>query len=329
MSDTPTFYLLYGDDDLAIEEQVKAMRASMGDGPNADMNISEYDGEAVSVAKVLNDVRSYPFLADKRLVIVKGMVNALMRTNAGKEDLERLIADVPTLPAHARLVLVEREKLRSDLRIVKTARDKGFCREYAVPENTSDWIRQRVKSEYGAQIDPAAAEALASVTGNDLRRADNEIIKLITYVDGERPISEADVALLTPYVADASVFDMVDALAEGNGRTALSLMNTVLEQEPGDPGFRLFSMIARQFRLLMLVREHLDSGGSAKNTDIARILKIHPFPAGKLAVQSRRFSLAQLEKIYRTLQQNDVDMKTGRIEPRLALELLVASLGKK
>ena len=329
MTDTPSFYLFYGDDDIAIENAVKQLRSSMGDGPNAEMNISEYEGEEVSVAKVLNDVRSFPFLADKRLVIVKGFVAALQRNAAGKSDLEDLLVAVPDLPAHARLVLVEREDLRSNAKIVKTAQEHGYCKQFSAPKDTTQWIRQRAESEYQAQIEPAAAVALASVTGSDLRRADNELVKLVSYVDGERPITEADVALLTPYVAEANVFDMVDAIATGNGRVAISLMHSVLEQDPSDPGFRLYSLIVRQFRLLLLVREHLESGGSANNNDIARALGIHPYPAGKLAVQSRRFDVAQLEAIFRRLQRYDQDMKTGKITPRLALELLVASLGQE
>src|SRR5690606_37039672 len=114
----------------------------------------------------------------------------------------------------------------------------------------------------------------------------------------------------------------------GNGKTALSLMNQVLDQDLSDPGFRLFTLIARQFRLLLLAREHLDNGGSSDKNAIASILKIHPYPGGKVAVQSRRFDLDQLENIYRRIQQYDVDVKTGKIHIRFALELLVASLGK-
>jgi DNA polymerase III subunit delta len=328
MTNTPNFYLLYGNDDMSLEDALKQLRASMGSGTEAEMNTSEYDGEEVSVPKILNDVRSYPFLSDKRLVIVKGLVSHLMKNQAGKDQLETLLDAVPTLPPHARLVLVERENLKSNLRVVKLAQDKGYCKQFTAPEDISDWIKKRAKSDYQAEIEMQAAHALASVTGNDLRRADNELVKLVSYVDGERPITEQDVALLTPYVAEASVFDMVDALAVGNGRTALSMMNQVLDADPSDPGFRLFSLITRQFRLLLLTREHLDNGGSADKNVLAGVLGIHSYPASKVATQSRRFTLVQLETIYRRVQQYDVEMKTGRIQPRLALELLVASLAK-
>lgn len=323
-----SFYLLYGDDDMSLEIALKELRSMMGSGTEAEMNTSEYDGEEVSVPKILNDVRSFPFLSDKRLVIVKGLVTALMKNQTGKDQLETLLDAVPNLPAHARLVLVERENLKSNLRVVKLAQDKGYCKQFTAPEDISDWIKKRAKSEYQAEIDMQAARALSSVTGSDLRRADNELVKLVSYVDGERAINEQDVALLTPYVAEASVFDMVDALAVGNGKIALTLMNQVLDADPSDPGFRLFALITRQFRLLLLAREHLDSGGSASEKVVAGVLGIHPYPAGKVATQSRRFNLPQLETIYRRLQQYDVEMKTGKVEPRLALELLVASLAK-
>ena len=326
MTDSPTFYLFHGDDSMAIDDAIAQLRSSMGDDANAAMNISEYEGEAVALAKVLNDVRSYPFLADKRLVIVKGLVAHLMRTASGKDEIDTLIEAIPNLPPHARLVLVEREKLRSNLKIVKSAQEHGYCREYTVPKDATGWILARVKETYQAEIDLPAAQALASVVGSDLRAADNELVKLVSYVDGERPISEADVALLTPYVAEANVFDLVDALATGNGKQAVSLMNQVLEQDPGDPGFRLFSLITRQFRLLLLVRSHLDSGGSSNPNEIAKVLGIHPYPAGKLAVQSRRFDSSQLQRIYRRVQQYDLEMKTGKVKPRLALELLAISL---
>lgn len=328
MANSPNFYLFHGDDDMSLGDAVAQIRASMGDGPNAEMNISEYDGEVTDVAKIINDVKSFPFLADKRLVIVKGFVTASMKTASGKKQLDRLMEAIPELPSHARLVLVERDNLKSNLKIVKLAQSDGYLRQFTAPKDTTQWIIKRAKDEYGAEIDSRAAVALASVTGADLRRADNELVKLVSYVNDERAITEEDVALLTPYVAEANVFDMVDALATGNGKVALSLMNQVLDQDPSDPGFRLFALITRQFRLLLLTREHINNGGSPDKNTLAKVLGIHPYPASKLAVQSRRFDVPQLDSIYRRVQQYDVDMKTGRIKPRLALELLVASLGQ-
>lgn len=69
---SPTFYLFYGNDEIALDEAVKRLRAGMDDGPEADLNISEYDGESASVPEIVNAARSMPFLADKRLILVRG-----------------------------------------------------------------------------------------------------------------------------------------------------------------------------------------------------------------------------------------------------------------
>jgi DNA polymerase-3 subunit delta len=329
----PHFYILHGDDDMARDEALARMRASMGEGIEAQMNISVYDGASASVPEVINAVCSFPFLADRRMVVVRGMLAHLGRKGAGetgKKGLERLAAELPTLPDTARLVFVEEELLGASHRLVQLASDPaahGYVKSFERPKDATQWIIQRARKEYNAEMQPQAAMALASVTGSDLRRADQELYKLAAYTEATRPITEADVALLTPYVAEASIFDMVDALATQNGRTALRLMHTALDQDPRDDGFGLFSMIVRQFRHLLLAREFLGSGGSPKA--LAGLLGIHPYPADKVARQSRAFTLEQLEAIFRRLQQYDQEMKTGRIAPRLALDLLVTSLSKK
>ncbi len=323
----PTFYLLHGDDDLRIEEEAERLRREFSDSPNANLNTAVFDGAQAEVGDILGAALAFPFLADIRLVMVKGLLAHLTRKGAGatgKKALEDLAEQLPQLPAWARLLLIERQKLDERNKVVRLARsdEHGLEKLYVVPRDTTTWILQRAQNTYAAQIEPRAAAALASVTQADLRAADNELFKLILYVDGARPISEADVALLTPYVAETSMFAMVDAIAEGRTQTAMASIRRLLEQQE-DP-FSIFGMIVRQFRLLLLAKEHLVSGGYPK--ELAGVLGIHPYPAEKVARQSRSFTLARLETIYRAVQDYDLRIKTGRIDPLLALELLVAGL---
>lgn len=325
---TPTYYIFHGDDDLRIEEEVTKMRARMGDTPNADLNTSEFDGESAEAAEVLGAAMAYPFLADKRLVIVKGMLSWIVRKGAGetgKKAAERLARDLPTLPEWARVVFWEREKLADTHTVVKAAREdgNGFEKSFDVPKDTTQWILKRAQDQYNAPIELQAAAALASVTGGDLRRADNELLKLVAFVNGERPIRESDVELLTPYVAEATVFQLTDALAEGRGGAALQALSRLYDQQ--EEPLNIYGMIVRQFRLLLLTKEHLTSGGYT-NT-LADVIGVRSsYAADKFAKQSRAFDLMQLEKIFRTLHDYDVRMKTGQIAPKLALELLIGSL---
>ncbi len=360
MSASPTFYILHGDDSIGRADALARMREAMGE--DGDLNRSEFDGSQTSVPEVLAAVKSLPFLAQKRLVIVHGLLSRLSsrkmpreakaERGAGRLELARLIDELPTLPAFSRLVFYEMEPLNESSKLLKAARklDNGYIREYSAPRSLVGWLRERAQA-YQAEIDPRAAQAISNLLSYDkhsqdarskntarrragrqarslaLLAADNELHKLICYVDEARAISEADVAALTPYVPEADVFDMVDALANGNGGRALELINQSLHEDPRDPGFGLFMLIVRQFRLLSMTRDHLDRGG-APGEALAKALGLHPFAASKLPAQARRFSAAQLDAILKRLQRYDQDMKTGRIEPRLALDLLVTSLAR-
>lgn len=332
MAPTITFYILHGTDEMRREQEVNKLRALMGGTPDGEMNISTFDGEVASPDEVLNAVASYPFLADKRLVIVKDLIAVLTRKGAGetgKRGVELLSRELPALPDWSRLVLVERVELSASNPLIKLARDSanGYEKAFTVPKDTSNWIMARAREAYEAEIDPRAAHALATVTGADLRAAENEIIKLVSYTGGERPITEADVALLTPYVAEANIFNMVDAIASGQGEAALRLMHQIIDANPRDGAFGLYGMIIRQFRLLLIAKEHLMLSNNRAGLAEALGTK-SSFVVDKTADQSRRFTLEQLEAIYHMLAETDLKIKTGRIDPVLALDLLVAGIAR-
>ena len=319
---TPTFYILHGDDLFGLEEEVAAMRQRMGDPSTAELNTSSFDGKSATIADVFNSVSALPFLSDRRLTIVDGWLS-ILNNNSGRDVLDRILAQLPDLPDWARLVFVERALLKDNHPVLKLARSdpRGYVRTFGRPQNPRAWIARRAE-HYGADIAPDAVEALSGLLGDNLIALDNELFKLAAYVGEGRPITADDVAALTTYIPEEKVFDMVDALGQRDGRTAARLLQRLLmDAEP----LSLFAMIVRQFRLLIQVKEHFESGGG-RGTALAQAVHIHSFVAQKLEGQSRNFSLADLETIYRRLLDYDRDIKTGKIDPELALDLLVAAL---
>lgn len=184
------------------------------------------------------------------------------------------------------------------------------------------WIQKRVQRE-GGQISPQAASALANQVGNDTRMASNEIIKLLTYVNFERPVELEDVDLLTAQMGQADIFEMVDAMGSGNGRLASRDLHILLDQQ--EP-IQIFGMVVRQFRLLLQVREALDEG--IHSQALAGELHLHPFVAEKLAGQARRFTLERLEDIYHRLLKMDEESKSGGAPLDVSMDTLIAALSR-
>ena len=324
MATAPTVIILHGEDSLRQKKQLERFRKQMGADETAALNIHEFDGETSSVSEILAAAMSLPFLAERRLVIVRRLLRQLAQGGGAKKALDQLLTALPNLPSFTRLVFVEDGELKATHPIIRFAQasETAHIQHNPVARDLSGWLQRRARSEYDAEIEPAAARALATVIGKDLRRADNELHKLVSYTDGQRHITEADVALMTPYVAPANIFHMVDALATGKGHAAMRKLQELLAERERDP-IMLFGMIIRQFRLLVLAKEHLESGADG---DMAKALRVHPFVAQKLREQARRYSLSQLESIYRHLHERDIAIKTGELGATLALQMLVSEL---
>jgi DNA polymerase-3 subunit delta len=327
----PTFYVFHGADEFTLAETLANFKRRLGPPDTVDLNTTYLDGKRLTLAELRHAGDAIPFLAEKRLVIVEGLLTRLASREdrelavTQKEYLAALANYLLQLPDTTRLVFVEGKPLPAKHPILELAQDEacGYVKQFDSPKDEAlpGWIRKRVQKHVG-EIEPQAAQQLANVVGSDLRLLDQEIVKLVTYTNAQRPIAQADVDAVVPYAQAAIVFDMVDALGRRDGRTASQTLHRLLDA--GEHPMGLLAMVVRQFRLLIQVKE-LRSGG-ATSRDVAQALGLHPFPAGKLYNQANHFTAEQLEAVYRHLLDTDVDIKTGKIEPEVALDLLVAGL---
>jgi len=318
----PTFYIFHGTDEFTRAETLADFRRRLGPPDTVDLNTTFFEGKSLTLGELRHACDAIPFLAEKRLVIVTGM---LARIAAQKKLVADLADYLPRLPGTTRLVFVESKSLPANHPIVKLAQqeERGYVKKFSPPDAKAlpRWVEERAR-KHGGEIESQAAHQLAAVIGADLRLLDQEIIKLATYTNAERPITKQDVDDMSPYAQTAIVFDMVDALGLRDGRSAAQTLHSLLDA--GEHPLGLLAMVARQFRLLIQVKELKAQG--VNTPAIAKTLKLHPFPTGKLCNQATYFTRAQLEAVYRHLLDTDVAIKSGKIEAELALDLLVAGL---
>ncbi|HIE38040.1 MAG TPA: DNA polymerase III subunit delta [Anaerolineales bacterium] len=323
----PTFYVLHGSDEFTRAERVAEFRQRLGPPETADLNTTWLDGRAVTLGDLRHACEAVPFLADRRLVLVTGLLTRLGKGKGQGERafLEELLDLLPRLPETTRLVFIEEGPLPDSHPVLRLAREheRGYARRFEppAPKALPQWIVRRVQ-KYRGRIEPPAAARLAQAVGSDLRLLDQEIRKLITYVGPEGAITTADISRLVPYVQQAVVFDLVDALGRRDGRVAVSTLQRLLDD--GESPMGILAMIVRQFRLLIQVKELSQAGENPAS--IARTLRLHPFPARKLYTQAANFTAAQLERIYRHLLETDLQIKSGNLAVEVALDLLVAGL---
>jgi len=80
------FYVLHGEDEFSRSEVLAEMKAKMGDPAMADLNTTFLEGRKVTLAELMHTCDTVPFLADRRLVIVEGLLTRLQGRGKGKAD---------------------------------------------------------------------------------------------------------------------------------------------------------------------------------------------------------------------------------------------------
>ena len=319
----PHLYFLFGNDEFAITRKLKEFESDFTDPTSADMNTARLDGRSMDENDLNNAVNAMPFLAKRRLVLLQNPSSKYNNPSARKKFLEFL----EKAPDTTRLVMYESVEPKEAEKhwIIKWAQKDSKriqTKAFMLPrlKDMTGWIVNETKNQQG-KIDPRAAEMLKDMVGVDTRQAGMEIAKLLAYVNWARPVTAQDVEAVCIVTSQQSVFDFVDALANGNGKSAQHLLHRLLESEDE---FSLWGMVVRQFRLLLQAREILDARGN--QNDVARALGVHPFVAEKTTRQAARFSIESLEYIYHKLLSIDEGVKTSQITLNLAMDMLVAEL---
>ncbi len=326
-NEPPVVYLLHGEDEFAIAQFVAELKAKLGDSSVVELNFTHLDGRSITYNELVNATSAMPFIAKRRLVVLTHPLVYVKRTAAQK----RFVDYLEKIPPTTALVLIEYHELTDERdrrkgkihwleEWAKDAGDRVYLRGFGQPKGPAmaRWIQDRAK-DYGGQFDYRAAVMLAGLVGVDTRLADQEIQKLLMYVNYQRPVETDDFEHLTAYALEGDIFALVDALGTRNGKVASAMLHRLLDEQ--DP-LMIFGMVVRQFRLLLLSREILDLGGN--EAEVTKRLQIHPYVAKKVTAQAGGFTLPALESVYHTLLDLDEAIKTGKMDASLSLDVFIA-----
>jgi len=325
MPESPSIILLHGNDEFAISRHIEKLCANLGDPSSAGMNISRFDGRLGLDFEALNTaVNAAPFLASHRVMVLVNPISAFASPEARKRFIEFLDKAQPATT----IALAEYNELKRDhwlLKWVSQAGPRATAHVYNMPKRWEmpRWIESETK-KLGGKIEPDAAARLSEMVGEDTRIASQELNKLLTYVNFARPVTLLDVDRVSIVSAQGNVFELVDALGQGDGKKAQHVLHQLLEEEEA---FELWGMVIRQFRLLLQARELLDASASIQ--EVQKALNLHEFVAQKVTSQAKRFSLSALESIYHKLLEIDEGAKTSQVPLDLALDIFVGELTKK
>lgn len=324
-------YILSGPDDFSLNQSLVEIKKGLGDQGNLAANTTVLDGQQVASDQLTAVCSAVPFLAEKRLVIINGLLEHFEARSSRRkkaasptsqqDEAKALSACMGQIPESTVVVLIE-GKIANDNPLFKELVKKATLKTFPLLKEPqlSQWVRQRVAKE-GGTISPQAVDSLVRHVGSNLWTMASEINKLVLFAAGRR-IEEEDIKRIVSHAQQASIFTVVDAIVENKTELAQRSLEQLL-QGGATPSYVLF-MLARQVQFIVRVRE-LKSKGKPE-AFIQTKLGLADFALRKTLEQASKYSLPRLKEVYQRLLETDMAIKTGRYAAELALNILVAEL---
>lgn len=320
----PPIVVLFGEDEFQKSRELRAALAELvPTDADRELILAEFDGARTeadggpSVAAVFDDLRTLPFLADRRIVVVR---DAEKFISASREALERYMhAPSPT----GTLVLVCRSFPKTT-RLYRASQSAGGriveCKKLT-GRALEAYVVDRARAS-GKRMDPQLAARLIELVGADAGVLSTEVDKLCLFADKRPIIAPEDIDQLIGQSREERVFAAMDAAALGRLGDALNLWHDVLSSDPAG-AFKAVGGVAYMLRRWLTAQRFAATGENAY--DIAPKVLMWNRPRD-LEQILRRLPAARIRRILASLAQLDSQAKVGLRSIERGVEAILAEV---
>ena len=304
-------YLLCGEEAyLRRQYRDRVKKALLGDGDL--MNLNCFEGKGIVPGEEIDLAQTMPFLAERRVLVIEN--SGFFKR--GGEALAEYLAD-PATSAYFLFVETEIDK-RS--RLYKAAAARGRVIECKTPDEgvLKRWVVELLAKE-NKRITQRDLDLFLEKTGTDMENIRGEVEKLVCYCLDREAVSAQDIEAVCVRQIGSRIFDMVEAVADKKQRRAMELYYDLLTLK--EPPMRILFLIARQFNLLLQVKELKNKGYDTRS--IGEKVGLKGFIAGKYVSQAAKFKEAELRQALTDCVETEEAVKTGRMNDVMSVELLI------
>ncbi len=277
---------------------------------HGDIAVERLDGEEASFERIRESSQSLPFLADKKLVILRS-------PSANKQFISEIDSILNGLPETTDLVIVEPKPDKRST-YYKILKKQAELREFPSLDEQAlaAWLAGAAE-QAGGTLSRPDARFLVERVGNDQQLISGELDKLLAYSVN---ITRASIELLVEPAPQSKIFDLLEVAFARDIKKAMDLYRDQREQKV-DPA-QIISMLAWQLKVVALVKA---AAGRSAN-DIARDAKLSPFTVQKSQAIARGLSMDSLKRLVAGLLVIDARSKRENIDLDEALQNYLLSL---
>ncbi len=313
-------YVLHGDEAYYIDEISDAIQEHALEEHERDFNQSIVYGKEADLLTLISDLRSYPLMSERRLLILKEAQDfkLLEELNA---YIENPLSSTVLVICHKYKAIDARKKLLKSAAKVGVIFKSDKVKEYQLV----DWTLNMVKAK-GFGITSKANMLLVESLGNDLSRIVNEINKLAIFIESGTTINEVHIEENIGISKDYNIYELANAVAVKDYLKAMKIVNYFDQNlKPGD-FIPIYSSLFKFFTQIMRIHFLPNKSQEA----VARALQIHPFVANGLLSSKNNYSPKKIAANIELLHIYDLkakgvgnqSMPAGELMRELVFQLL-------
>lgn len=309
-------YLFYGEESFILNTYLNIIIEKLMNDSDATMNLDIFESKAINLDKVIESIETLPFLADKRVVVIKEL-NAFQLKNTDKIDI--FIDSLDKIPSTTVLIIVE-SKVDKRSKLYKKVAKLGNCIEFKKlsEDELIKYIAEQLSKEK-IKIQKSVAKYFVHTVGSDLTTVHNELEKLIAFNKGKEFIEKHTIDKVCIKSIENRIFELVDCMGSNKRQVALRLYNDLILLK--EPPARILFMITRQFRLILQTKTLSEQKMEHRN--IASKLDIPIFVIDKYIKQANKFSNMQIKTALKDCLDIEIQARNGKIDLVLGIELLI------
>ncbi|MBQ8997367.1 MAG: DNA polymerase III subunit delta [Clostridium sp.] len=321
-------YLFYGREFYLIENAIKVFKNTLNEGM-IDFNLDIIDGKETSLTQVISSIETLPFMDDKKIVIIKDFeLLKGKKKNFSDSDEKYFIEHLDNIPETTVLVFIVYGDVDKRKSLVKKIDKSGivFNCDKLSDMDLFKWVKKKFETNNVIIDNPQIMYFIEQEGYRDkssektLSDLENEINKISAFVGKECKVTNDVIDKLSQKKVENDIFKLIDYIGERKSSNAMRILNDMIQE--GESVLGIFAMIAKQFKVVMQVRQLQLEGYTSKT--ISERLKIHPFVVGKALKQANNFSDEIIIDMLNYILESDYKIKNGLIRDTLAVEMLVS-----
>lgn len=314
-------YAVFGDEAYLRRESLHAIaRLGLGDEDDAESSVGKFPGASASLAAVFDEVRTLPFLAPRRVVVVE---DADPFVTAHRRELE----DYAARPVTSGTLVLSTKLWPSTTKLAKAVDKSGLAIECKAPAEKMlpPFLIALAKDKHAVKLSADAAALLVELIGAEVGLLAAEVEKLAMSGSPGASIGREAVERLVTAHRVRKIWEVIEAATTGRGGAALEELDRLLAD--GEHPVGLLAAVGKSLgdvhHVGQLRRAKRDLRSACAEAGVSSWF------ADRIGRQHTHLGPSRVDKLPAMLLKADLDLKgNSSMSPRAVFERLLVELAR-